>query len=299
MTVAGVGAVAYASVIERNAFTLRRFDLPVLPAGAPPIRVLHLTDLHLLPRQRRKIDWVRNLASLAPDLILNTGDNLAHQDAVGPVLEALDPFAGLPGAFVMGANDYYAPTLKNPLNYLRHKDPNPTSPRLPTVQLIRGLTERGWLDLNNARAPLAVRGLDLDMVGVDDPHIGRDRYHHVSAPARSDADLTVGVLHAPYSRVLDAMAADGAGLIIAGHTHGGQLAVPLVGALVTNCDLDRHRAKGITRWWPGANGVPGSHAPADAAWMHVSAGLGTSPYAPVRFACRPEASLLTLRPATD
>jgi len=90
------------------------------------------------------------------------------------------------------------------------------------------------------------------------------------------------------------MTADGAGLVIAGHTHGGQLALPLYGALVTNCDLDTSRAKGVSRWWPGANGAPSSVAPDGAAWMHVSAGLGTSPYAPVRFACRPEATLLTL-----
>ena len=99
------------------------------------------------------------------------------------------------------------------------------------------------------------------------------------------------------------MAADGVDLILAGHTHGGQLCLPGYGALVTNCDLDRRRAKGMSRWWPGAGSTgpeggaaPSSDAPPDAAWLHVSAGLGTSPYAPVRFACRPEATLLTLTP---
>ena len=126
--------------------------------------------------------------------------------------------------------------------------------------------------------------------------------------------------HAPYQRVLDPMVADGARLVLAGHTHGGPLAVPGYGALVTNCDLPTDRAKGLSRWWPGA-GAPYAgrsqwhqkldrwgevhlrggdesqwDAPADAAWLHVSAGLGTSPYAPVRFACRPEATLLTLVP---
>ena len=111
----------------------------------------------------------------------------------------------------------------------------------------------------------------------------------------------MGLVHAPYQRVLDAMVADGASVVLAGHTHGGQLAVPGWGALVTNCDLDTRRAKGVSRWWPGAGrngheGVPRPRRrrPRDAAWLHVSAGLGTSPYAPVRFACRPEATLLTL-----
>ncbi len=83
--------------------------------------------------------------------------------------------------------------------------------------------------------------------------------------------------------MLDRFAADGYDLVLAGHTHGGQLRVPGVGALVTNCGLDRSRARGVSRW--------GSHM-----WLHVSAGLGTSPFAPVRFACPPEASLLTLVP---
>ena len=104
----------------------------------------------------------------------------------------------------------------------------------------------------------------------------------------------MGVAHAPYQRVLDAMTADGARLVIAGHTHGGQLCVPGYGALVTNCDLDRGRAKGVSRWWPGAG--TSAPRPSDAAWLHVSAGLGASRYAPVRFACRPEATLMTLVP---
>jgi predicted MPP superfamily phosphohydrolase len=101
----------------------------------------------------------------------------------------------------------------------------------------------------------------------------------------------MGVVHAPYRRVLDAMAADGHQLIIAGHTHGGQLRIPFYGALVTNCDLDRKRARGLSRHpdWR----VPG------ASWLHVSAGLGTSPYAPMRICCRPEATLLTLTAEDD
>ena len=142
---------------------------------------------------------------------------------------------------------------------------------------------------------------DVELVGVNDPHIGYDRYAKVAGSASTDVALTMGLVHAPYQRVLDAMVGDGASVVLAGHTHGGQLAVPLWGALVTNCDLDTRRAKGVSRWWPGAGtagarggAAPSSDAPEDAAWLHVSAGLGTSPYAPVRFACRPEATLLTL-----
>lgn len=292
----GVAGVAYASLVERNLFTLRRFEVPVLPAGARPLRVLQVTDLHLVPRQERKIQWVRDLARLEPDLVLNTGDNLASHRAVPPLLRAMEPLFDFPGAFVLGSNDYYAPTPKNPAAYLtkRHRDAPAHRGRLPVDDLVRGLKGGGWADLDNSRTLMDVAGQRLELVGVDDPHVDHDRYDAVAGPADPSAALTVGVVHAPYQRVLDAMTRDGAGLVIAGHTHGGQLALPLYGALVTNCDLPRDRAKGVSRWWPGANRTPSSQAPADAAWLHVSAGLGTSPYAPVRFACRPEATLLTL-----
>jgi len=298
LTAVGAGGLAYASVIERNAFTVRRFSVPVLRHGAAPLRVLHLSDLHLVPRQTRKIQWLRSLAALEPDLIVNTGDNLADVMGVPAVLRALEPLLAVPGVFVMGSNDYFAPSLKNPARYLtstRHARPSESVP-LPTSDMVNAFMRAGWTDLNNARAAISVRGQMLELVGVDDAHLSYDRYADVAGPSDPEAALTVGVTHAPYQRVLDAMTSDGAGLVIAGHTHGGQLCLPLYGTMVTNCDLDRLRAKGVSRWWPGAGSTPSSQAPADAAWLEVSAGLGTSPYAPVRFACRPEVTLLTLTP---
>lgn len=300
---AGVAGVAYAGLVERTWFALRRFTVPVLPPGSAPARVLQVSDLHLTPGQRRKIEWVRSLAELRPDFVVNTGDNLAHVAAVGPLLRAMDPLFAFPGAFVLGSNDYFAPVPKNPARYLTAGYATAPTVRgdLPVGDLVAGLRAGGWADLDNARAVVAVGEHRVELVGVDDPHVDFDRYAEVAGPARGDVDLTMGLVHAPYQRVLDAMTADGAGLVLAGHTHGGQLAVPLYGALVTNCDLDTGRAKGVSRWWPGAGSAgrrgraaPSSRAPDGAAWLHVSAGLGTSPYAPVRFACRPEATLLTL-----
>jgi uncharacterized protein len=277
---AGAAGLAYARW-ESEAFTLRRVTAPVLPEGQPPMRVLHLSDLHLVPGQRKKQAWVRSLRELRPDAVIVTGDFLSHMDAVPHVLDTLDPLFDVPGAFVLGSNDYYAP---RPINWARYlKGPSqlePKRPMLPWGDLVDGLTTNGWLDLGNARATMKVDGREVEVRGVDDPHISRDRYDDVAGPFDSSADLTLGVTHAPYLRVLDAMAADGAALVLAGHTHGGQLCVPGVGALVTNCDLPRAQAKGLS-----------AH---DGSVLHVSAGLGTSPYAPVRFACRPEATLLTL-----
>lgn len=281
----GAACVTYAAAYEVRAYRLRRFDVPVLPPGSAPIRVLHISDLHLMPDQFDKVEWVRGLAALEPDLIVNTGDNFADAASVPLVLDAYEPLLERPGVFVFGSNDYYAPVPRNPTRYLWHRETPqlPPAPTLPTDDLRSAFTEAGWLDLSNAKGEVKVDGRRLAFVGVDDPHIRSDRYDDVAGPADGSAELTIGVTHAPYRRVLDAMVADGYRLLLAGHTHGGQVCVPVLGALVTNCDLDAGRAKGLSRWGPS--------------WLHVSAGLGTSPYAPVRFACYPEASLLTLRPA--
>ena len=281
----GAAGLGYAWLEARN-FALRHYTLPVLPAGAAPIRVLHLSDLHLVPRQRRKLAWMQGLGDLEPDLVVSTGDSISHRDAVPAVLQAHGRLLDRPGVFVLGSNDYYEPRLKSPARYLL---PNGGTkrvhgPRLPTDDLVKGFLDAGWLDLTNRRGELDVAGSRLEFVGVDDPHLNFDRYEQVAGAADPSAALTVGVTHAPYRRVLDAMSADGAGLLLAGHTHGGQLCLPGFGALVTNCDLPRSQARGVSTWPAGRPSAPP---------LHVSAGLGTSPFTTVRFACRPEASLLT------
>lgn len=285
VALAGAGALAW-GLVEAHAFTVRRCSVAVLPPGAGQLRVLHLSDLHFTPSQRDKVAWVHSLAELEPDLVVTTGDNLAHLDAVETVDEALTPFSDVPGVFVFGSNDYVEPSLKNPFTYF--SGPSKVRRRsraLPTEDLRAAFAGWGWHDLNNARAQVKVAGLNVTAVGMDDPHIGRDAMP--VADGTVHGDLHLGVVHAPYVRALDALRGDGAELILAGHTHGGQVCVPGFGALVTNCDLDRARAKGLSAW-PGALG-DGESTP-----LHVSAGAGTSPYAPVRFACRPEATLLTL-----
>ena len=299
LPVAGLAAAGLAySVAEAHRYTLRRLAAPVLPAGQQPLRLLHLSDLHLTPRHTGRAAWVSSLDALEPDLVVVTGDFLAHPDAVPTVMGALGPLLERPGVFVLGSNDYYAPAPVRPWRYLTAPSAlDEQRPTLPWGDLVKALGEAGWHDLSNARARVVADGREVDVRGVDDPHIRRDRYAQVAGPFDSDADLALGVTHAPYLRVLDAMVADGAGLVLAGHTHGGQLCVPGYGALVTNCDLEPARARGLSRhgrpWHgtgdPGLGGVDGRGAV-----LHVSAGLGTSPYAPVRFACPPEATLLTL-----
>ncbi|GAA3816126.1 metallophosphoesterase [Nocardioides panacisoli] len=294
---AGAAVTAYA-VWEARQYTLRKVDVRVLPAGAAPLRVLHVSDIHMTPGQRAKQEWLRGLAETEPDLVIDTGDNLAHRDAVPAVLDALGPLLEVPGVFVHGSNDYFEPVLRNPLAYVLPDSGwrNTTSAQLPWGELTHGLAGAGWLDLTNRRASLDVGDLRLAFAGVDDPHLEYDDLGAVAGPADAAADLRLGVAHAPYLRVLDQYAADGYDAIIAGHTHGGQVCLPRgIGVagrtLTTNCDLEPERARGLHRH-PAASrpGDPGS------AWLHVSAGVGTNPYFRIRVACRPEATVLTLLP---
>lgn len=286
----GVGAAVWGVGIERYLFTIRRHELRVLPTGAAPLRVLHLSDAHMAPWQHRKQRWIAGLAALEPDLIVNTGDNLGHMDGLRGLRAALDPFRGIPGVFVHGSNDHTAPSPRNPLRYFmgpsKHKS---EAEPLDTGALDSYLSDDlGWRDLNNAATELEAGGLRIDAFGVSDAHRHWDDLEVLPelVTALPEADLSIGVTHAPYRRVLDSFTDLGAEVIFGGHTHGGQVRVPGFGALVANCDIPLRQARGLSDWSHDGRTVP----------LNVSAGLGHSIYAPVRFACFPEASLITLLP---
>lgn len=277
----GAGVASYALFVEPRWFALRRVEVPVLRPGSLPIRLLHLSDLHLLPDDDRKVAWVSGLAGLHPDVVVNTGDTLSHQKSVPTAVAAFGSLLELPGAFVFGNNDFVEPIRKSPHRYFVKKGPRIPGVPLPWRDLRAAQAERGWLDLTNRKGTVTVRGQRIAFAGVNDPHTERDEYDEIAGPAETDAVVRIGVMHGPEPRVLDRFAADGYDLLLAGHTHGGQVRLPFVGALTTNSGLDRSRARGLSRW--------GVHSR-----LHVSAGVGGNPFLPARFCCRPEATLLTL-----
>jgi predicted MPP superfamily phosphohydrolase len=299
LAVAGIAAAAWGTLIERNRFTLRHETVPILEPGSRPLTVLHLSDLHMAPWQRQKQEWIRSLTDYEPDLVIDTGDNLGHPRGIEGIEYALEPFHGVPGVYVNGSNDYFAPRPSNPLRYLTGPSATPDEPpiRLDTDELEGFFDSLGWRNLNNTATAIELKGSRLELMGVNDAHLGWDKLHDLpgaldelretaeSQPGGKEAGtVTIGVTHAPYQRVLNSFVTNGAAFILAGHTHGGQVCLPGFGALVTNCDLPRSQASGLSRW----------HHALGAAYLNVSAGIGTSIYAPIRFACPPEAVLVTL-----
>jgi predicted MPP superfamily phosphohydrolase len=293
------GAVGWGMLVEKNRFILRHEVLPVLDPGSDPITVLHLSDLHLAPWHSQAVSWISELVHTAPDLIIGTGDFLGHPDGLPALTQALLPLAGIPGVVTHGSNDRLAPQFKNPLSYLLRPSRVDHDDGVPMD--FAGLQDLytnilGWSDIDNSATRLQINGSTLECVGVGDAHYGVD--HTELLPSILDelrenseepegarrSVTTLGVTHAPYSRVLDALVTHGSEVIFAGHTHGGQVCLPGGRALTTNCDLPTSQARGLSLW---------SHA-GRSSYLNVSAGLGTSIYAPVRLFCPPEAVLLSL-----
>jgi uncharacterized protein len=281
----GLTALAYASLVERRWYRLRRVTVPgVLHGTATPVRVLHVSDVHLVPGQDHRVRFLASLADLDHDLVVATGDLIGAADAEDATVAALAPLTsgGRPGLVVLGSNDYYGPLPKSPTAYFTHPDRRVHGARLDTRRLVDGLAAVGYHTIMGGSTVLETPAGRVAVGGMDDPHLDLSAIPpaDVLRPSSEDVVARLGLVHAPYTAALDVLVEAGYEVLFSGHTHGGQVRVPGYGALVGNCDLPLAQVRGLSRY--------------AGAWLHVSPGLGHSRYAPVRFACRPEATLLEL-----
>ncbi|WP_297564846.1 metallophosphoesterase [uncultured Arcanobacterium sp.] len=322
-------------------------DYPPASEDYAPLRILHISDLHLTKCRYAQLRFLMQAAHTHPDLLVFTGDLISQAAVLPELARALESFAGIPGVFVYGSNDYTAPRFKNPFRYLYRTSSadalkQHSARPLPTEQLTSLLESFGWINLNNARAEMTIKGRKIDFIGVDDPHIKRDifpaatpvatpaaaatlgghgEYRAPNIPTALDApsehgepaaqnspdtqgtpavqnrDLRIGLTHAPYLRILKKLAENDCQLIFAGHTHGGQVCLPGGKALTTNCDIPTPYASGIFTWPLGAPAQKGDAQltfpqAKQHAIVEVSAGLGSSPFVPLRTFCPPELILL-------
>ncbi len=283
---AGAACVAYGSLIERRWYRLRRVVLPKALRGTGRLSILHLSDLHLIPGQEHRIRFLASLADLPHDLVVVTGDLLGAEDTEDLVAEALAPLTskGRPGLVVLGSNDLFGPTFKSPLAYFTQPERRVHGAVLDTHRLLERLAEHDYHTVRNGTTVVQTPAGEVGVGGIDDPHLSTTvlpRPDEVTPPpGGDDRVLDLGLVHAPYLEALDILVDAGHELLLSGHTHGGQVRFPPVGALVANCDLPLDQVRGPSRYRDR--------------WLHVSPGLGHSRYAPFRFACRPEATLLQL-----
>jgi uncharacterized protein len=281
----GLGCVAYGTLVERRWYRLRHLRLEgVLREPDSTLRILQVADLHLSPGQEHRVEFVASLAELDHDLVVAAGDLLGEVGMEQRTADALAPLTagGQPGVVVLGSNDFYAPVLKNPFGYFLDPGRRVVGERLDTGRFVDLLGDRGYTTLRDEATTVATRRGTVAIGGLDDPHLPWTRLPSVDAvrPPVDDAILDLGLVHAPYLAALDLLADAGHGLLLAGHTHGGQVRLPAIGALTANCDLPLDQARGLSR-----------HRDR---WLHVTPGVGHGRYAPFRFACRPEATLLEL-----
>lgn len=343
------------SIIKYATSYIGREYHPVADLSDPNcLQILHISDLHLHAKRKWLIKYLPTLHHEKIDLVVLSGDNFSDASGLEALKVALEKFQNVPRVFVWGSNDYYSGVPKNPLRYFlpAQKTIKPKrKPDLPTREFQEWLEARGWTNLNNTLVsfelsprqinihanptrentknnigimPEADTGnntvssahsaIKIAISGVDDPHINRDQNPEFDSNW-VEANLRIGLTHAPYMRVLNAFWAARADLILSGHTHGGQICLPFIGAIVNNSDIPLRYSGGLSPWsgekhqvkprikagvtYPLPNLEHLSHQlfsrplqNSYRCWLHVSRGLGTSKYAPMRLFCRPEASIL-------
>ncbi|MFN2389925.1 MAG: metallophosphoesterase [Actinomycetota bacterium] len=269
------------ALVEPRLYRLVRHRLPMAP-GVPPLRILHVSDTHARAGDAALFRFLRALPGLVgtPDLVVATGDLIENDGGIDPIVEALALLEARLGRFyVLGSHDYYQARYQGLTKYFTRSAARVSAPKADVRRLEGGLGAKGWVALTNHAAVLESEAGAIRVAGVDDPYLRRHRTDHIER--RGDEVAAIALTHAP--DVVSEWLLRGFDLVCAGHTHGGQVRIPLVGAVVTNSTLPSALASGPH---PIGNG-----------WLHVSPGLGTSHFAPIRFLCRPEATLLELEPS--
>jgi uncharacterized protein len=256
---------AYAFLIEPRwvEVTRTRIHLRDLPAPLEGLRIALLTDLHA--GEGTPLSLIRRASRLAmrerPDLIAITGD-LAADDAPDfqPVLEALDCLAAPLGVYAVPGNHDHVIGIEQ---WQREMGEHPR---------IQGLTNRSVVH--------EVGGARLCIAGVDDLSCGEPSLNSLPSPDRRD--VTILLAHDPNQAERAKRAYDSVDLVLSGHTHGGQVRLPLIGALLKPSASGKLYDEGLRRrpWTQ----------------VYVSRGIGTI-HLPVRFLCRPEVAILELTAA--
>lgn len=258
LALAGLLCIAYGYFIEPYwlSITRVRVETAKLPRGTRPIRLIHISDLHSDPQVRLEEQLPGVIAAERPDLIVFTGDSLNSPDGLPVLRNCLTRLAQIAPTFVVKGNwDAW---------YWRGQ---------------KLFEETGVRELKNEAVKFDAGGASLWIAGT--PVGGEHKFEQVLDAIPPEA-FSIFLYH--YPDLINEVAAKKVDLYCAGHTHGGQVALPLYGALITLSKFGKRYESGLYR-------VNETH-------LYVNRGIGMEggPAPRVRFWARPEVTVIEIAP---
>jgi uncharacterized protein len=276
LAAAGAGVYWYASRVEAQRFQLERLSVTIDgdARANKVLKILHLSDLHLsAPESPAKISFLQKITEEDYDLIFFTGDIFENYSGIQYATSLLTKQPRLGAYAVLGNHDYYDyklfhKTFGKVWKHYRH----PSQYR-DVAPLVEALEIAGIQVLRNAKVALPTHGLSI--IGIDYPGISPARLKEMAYSVPKE-HLLLALFHMP--RKLTHMSDAGIHMAFGGHTHGGQIRVPGVGALITDSELKRHEASGLTK--------------RDNTLFHISRGISADPRTNFRLFCPPAATVI-------
>ena len=263
---------------DRWGFRLQPLRIPC-PRLARPLRILQLSDTHLLVKDRAKQRFIQRLTDDEWDFVFHTGD-ICEEAAAEPLFPALLSRSPRYGAYaVLGNHDHLRLTRREQLIEMITRQHLVLPDRLSDGRDSQARLEAGgrWRVLMNEAVTHEIDGQQIVIAGVDDPftHHGdlQQTMRHVKK-----ADVLIGLVHVPTD--LASFSQRGFDVVLCGHTHGGQIRLPFVGAMMTQCDLPRRHARGLHQ--------------VGRTMVHVSQGMGAGTLLRMRMLCPPTAYAILL-----
>jgi uncharacterized protein len=283
----------------------------------PFLSILHLSDFHLRKnfKGRKLFNFIQGLGRLEPDFIFITGDLLGGAD-VDYLIEMLSPLRAKEGKYaIFGVHDHYDKAL---VEFLKNmfKRKRRYNKENDIEYLVKRLKDTGVEVLMNEKRsfPVNRNGIkNVEIIGLDDPviekmdidkafsdsfkedinleleskkdykkiyesvfRLKKDKIHRLHERDK----LRIVLLHTPDSDSIISLARRKADIIFCGHTHGGQVRLPFIGAIISGCKIKTKFASGLFYFKDVV--------------LFITRGLGEGRYTPFRFYCQPEANLVRI-----
>ncbi len=279
--VAALGAFWYGTRVESRRYKIEVERIKIgsnngkAAKAKKPLRILHISDLHLCYPESHKIEFLRRVTASDYDLVFLTGDIFENLSGLSYAQSILAKPPRLGAYAVLGNHDYYDYNMFHKVfGRIVRKFRHPEKMR-DVTPLVACLERSGFHVLRNQAVKLPEH--QLHIVGIDYPGIAKHKLDELVEQAE-DEDSVLVLFHLP--RNLQHIADSGAHLAVGGHTHGGQIRIPGYGAIITDSEVPRSQASGV--FWKENTA------------FHISRGVGADPRTNIRLFCPPHATIIEL-----